>query len=360
MTAAFPLIDLEGDARDRGRAYGCAAGERIARGLEIYRDDFERRGLRWDSALAAARRYVPALERSDPELAAEVAAIAEGAEQPHAAIVLLNARTELTLGGKPHDTAEECTAALALPETTADGHLLHGQNWDWRPDCAETAVILRIAQPEGPQLLTFCEAGQLARHGMNAAGVALTANGLQVPADSEGGGIPTPILRRRLLMQASLAAAAGVVMNAARSCSHALIISQRAGEAYCLEVTPRRVYWLLPEHGLLTHANHFKSEAALQQVEDLSLLRHPESLYRDRRAQAALAAERGNVGIGTLEKIFADDYGAPSAICRSPAPRADGAVSATVATLIMDTTAARMRIAPSPYRGVEFTEYRFA
>ena len=359
MAEPFPLLSLEGDAATRGRAYGRAAGERIAKGLELYRHDFARRGLEWGRALDAAARYAPALEGFDADLAEEIRAIADGAEQPVEAIVLLNARTELTLAATAAGETEGCTAGLALPETTEHGHTLHGQNWDWRPGCVETAVVLHLNGPDGHQALIFCEAGQLARHGMNTAGVALTANGLQTPDDLAPDGVPTPIVRRNMLMQTSLAGAAGVLLTSPRSCSHALIVSQCDGEAFCFEATPSTVFWMVPEGDLLSHANHFKDPVARAQVRDVGFARHPETLYRDRRMMAALEAERGRISKDTFARALADRYGSPDAICRSPAPRAGGAESATVASLIMDTTAGRMWIAPAPFETARYTEYRF-
>ena len=59
-----------------------------------------------------------------------------------------------------------------------------------------------------------------------------------------------------------------------------------------------------------------------------------------------------------VERAFADDYGTPNAVCRSPSERSDGSVSATVASLIMDAGAGRLWLAPSPYQGVRYSEYR--
>ena len=49
---------------------------------------------------------------------------------------------------------------------------------DWRAECAETGVLLRIHRDDGPDILTFTEAGGLARSGLNSAGIGLTANAL--------------------------------------------------------------------------------------------------------------------------------------------------------------------------------------
>ncbi|MFC3051856.1 C45 family autoproteolytic acyltransferase/hydolase [Kordiimonas pumila] len=359
MTTPFPLIDVSGSPFECGEQHGRLAGERIVRGLQLYQADFERRGISWADALLAAKHYEPVIAAYSDDLWQEIRGIAAGSEQPTEAILLLNARTELAFSKK--DTAsldvDGCTAILALPEATAAGNLLHGQSWDWRPDCAHTSIVLRITPKTGPRMLLFCEAGQLARHGMNSAGLALTANGLQSNHDTTSNGIPTPFTRRKMFTQDNYSAAIGILLNSKRSFSHNIIISHREGEAICLETTPKSAFWIEPQKGILSHANHFKHPTALLSVEDLSLARHPESLHRDGRARRQLEAANGKITAETFKTILADKFDSPNAICRTPAYRADGAYSCTVANLIMDTTAGKMWLAPAPYDGAVYTEY---
>src|SRR5215469_495882 len=97
--------------------------------------------------------------------------IAAGAEVAFEDVVLLNARTEiLKLAERPDVRArlmesEGCTGVVVLPEATADRGVIHAQNWDWKAECAETAIVLRIRSDDGPDILTFTEAGGLARSG---------------------------------------------------------------------------------------------------------------------------------------------------------------------------------------------------
>src|SRR5690606_36575820 len=102
----------------------------------------------------------------------EMQGIADGASVPLEDIVMLNARTEviaaarmISAGGAEEDE-DACTGIVVLPERSRDGTLIQAQNWDWRPECAETAVVLRVRRDEGPDILTFVEAGGLARHGL--------------------------------------------------------------------------------------------------------------------------------------------------------------------------------------------------
>lgn len=359
MNDTFPLIDVAGSAFERGRQHGQQAGDRILRGLEIYRSDFERRGTGWADALAIARDYGARFETFSPSAWAEIRGIAEGSEQPVEVITLLNARTELTFAHAGHMPAavDGCTAMVAMRGATADGHILHAQNWDWQPECRHTAVVLRIEPDTGPGMLLFCEAGQLARHGFNSAGIALTANGLVSDVDYKKAGVPSPVVRRQMLEKESYADAIGVLLNAERSFSYCLIVSHRDGEAIGLESTPDSVYWLELENDMLTHANHFKHPVACQRLTDLSLARHPESLHRDGRARRYLERDWGRVTLDTIKELFNDRFDSPNAICRSPAYRADGSCSSTVATLIMDTTASKMWVCAAPYENDHYEEY---
>lgn len=364
MANRFPLIEVEGQARERGFQYGRKAGEQISAGLSHYSQSFANAGISWEEATDLAKDFCPRIEAFDPEYLVEMQAIAKGAEQPLEHITILNARTELIFwNNKTQPSVEietdECTAALALPEMTANGHLIQGQNWDWHPRCEESAVVLLIRNNEGPDILTFVEAGQLARSGMNSDGVALTANGLHSNQDYGRMGVPNPFIRRRLLSQSRLAPAMSAITQASISFSHFLLLSHSGGEAVGFEATPDNVFWMQAEKGILTHANHFKIPAALANITDVGVLRTPESIYRDSRVATLLATQAGQITVDSFKRAFADEYGKPDSVLRYPAARPGGNLSATVASIIMDTTDKVMWIAPSPFKGTEYTQYTF-
>lgn len=359
----FPLFDLAGSPSDIGLAYGRQAGEYVHRSVAIYKNAFGQKGVTWDHARDRAREFTRKIETYNPAFLEELNAVARGAELPLEDLVAINARTELLYGqnpaapNEPETDPDGCTGAIALPEATASGHMLHGQNWDWRDECADSSVVLRVQPSEGPRMLIFVEAGILARCGMNDAGVAVTGNFLQTDRDYGHEGVPVPLVRRRVLMSRSLGEAIRVVMDAPRSFSNNMMISQRDGEAVNLEATPGEVFWTLPDAGLLVHANHFTSVGALAKVHDRGLETNTDSLYRDRRVRARLDANRGQLETDDFKQAFADRYGAPRAVCRSPVQGPGGKTSSTVATVIMDTTAGRMWIARRPYDDTFYQEY---
>ena len=363
MTVPFPLIEASGPPRERGRQIGQQAGDRIERSIAIYESALLQSDLSWSGVRTIAARYLPRLEAYDPAIAEEIRGIADGVGRPVEDIVALNARTELLYdtGLRDDPAPDGCTGAIALPEATADGHLLHGQNWDWLDSCKESAIVIRVEKEDGTRLLIFVEAGLVARAGLNSHGIAVTGNFLACPQLPADGAVPLTLIRRKILESSSLAEAMAHVLRSRRSFPCNLMISDAAGEAIDLETTPEEVFWEKPERGLLVHANHFRTAAARARVVDTGLAMSPDSIYRDSRVERRLSQSAGSIVRADLEDAFADTYGAPLAVLRSPArdDSRDREPSSTVATIIMDTSTGTMWAAPAPYAGdISFTEYR--
>jgi isopenicillin-N N-acyltransferase-like protein len=358
---SFPLYDIEGDARQCGQQYGRAAGDRIDLSLRTYRLAFERVGLGWDRTRALARRFMPMIEAFDAGMLREIEGVAEGAGVPAEDIVALNARSEMLYAFQQLEATEPpdgCTGVVVMPSAARDGKLIHAQNWDWRVESLELGVVLRIQPAKGPAMLTFAEAGTLARAGLNSAGIAVTGNFIKADGDGQQQGVPLALIRRGILQSELYANALGVVCRTARSISNNMILTHAEGEAVSLETCPAQVFWQQPEAGILVHANHFKTPAALARVVDRSLETTPDSLYRDRRVTEALHAKpAGDLTEQDVLDALQDRFGAPRAVCRSPSAGPGGASSATVATIVMDPAARKMRIAPAPFKAHHFTEY---
>jgi isopenicillin-N N-acyltransferase-like protein len=361
----FPFYSVGGTPSERGRQYGRQARERIAVSLAIYERAFDRSGLTWKDVRPLAHAFMPSIEAYEPSFLEEMRGIAAGADVEVERIVALNARTELLYGRAeqppgPVEQGEGCTAAVALPEATLSGELIHGQNWDWLVDCVRSAVVLRLDTGEGNPFLGFMEAGMLARAGFNASGIALTGNFLASARDRGRAGVPIPFLRRRILESRDLGTALGAVYSAPRAFSNNMMISHAGGMAVNLEASPDEVFWLKPEHGLMVHANHFKAPGALAKIRDVGILTSPDTLYRDDRVLDHLRAKHGRLEVADFCAAFRDSFGSPKAVCRAPTSGPGGSGVATVATLVMQPAAGHMWIAPAPYLGSEFTRYSLA
>ncbi len=221
MVTPFPLIEVSGPPHERGRRYGRQAASRIRKVIAHYSAQLERLKLDRAGVASLVRAYTPMIEAFDPTHLEEMHGIAAGAGIDLADVVLLNARTEiLKLAESPAlraALADGYTAVAVMPEATADNLLIHAQNWDWKAECVETAVVLHVRRDDGPDILTFTEAGALARSGMNSAGIAITANYLQSDRDYREIGVPLALIRRKVLQQEYLALAMQAVHTRRRS-----------------------------------------------------------------------------------------------------------------------------------------------
>ena len=369
--APFPLIDLAGGPRERGRQHGKAAPEQIKRGIAMYADALLKSGVDWKELERRAEALVPTVEAFDPAYVEEMRGIAEGATVPFAGIMLMNARTEMVSAARRQQAAKHfpdgCTAALALPEATADGVLLHGQNWDWRAECAESGVVLRIRREDGPDILTFTEAGGLARSGLNSAGIGLTANALECDRDYQRGpGVPLPFIRRKVLEAEYLALAVRTIFSTHKlgsnhmAISHSTLEGGGGGEAFGFECAPDETFWVAPERGLYVHANHWISEAGRAKVRDTGLQETPDSIYRDKRVRDALTPRRGKLTLEDFREAFFDDYQTPYSVCRPPRPNNRGALVSTSAMILMRPAAGHLEACPMPALNRRFTTYTLA
>ena len=360
--APFPLIDLSGGPRERGRIHGKAAADRLTRGVKMYAESLLKTGVDWKELERRAEAMVPLIDKFDPTYVEEMRGIAEGANEPFAAVVLMNARTEMVVAARKQQAAKHfpdgCTAALALPEASSEGVLLHGQNWDWRSECAETGVVLRIRRDDGPDILTFTEAGGLARSGLNSAGIGLTANALECDRDYQRGqGVPLPFIRRKVLEAAHLAHAVQTIVSTPKPGSNHMAVSHCGGEAFGFECAPDETFWIAPDRGLYVHANHWIADSARAKVKDTGLAETPDSIYRDKRVRDQLSPKRGKLTLEDFRQAFFDDWGTPYSVCRPPRLNSRGVSTATTAMILMRPAEGHLEACPMPALNRQFTTY---
>jgi isopenicillin-N N-acyltransferase-like protein len=353
--APFPLIEIAGPPFARGESYGAQARKRILRSVTLYRGRLEKLGLTSDRIADLVRQTLPEMLRFGEYYVAEMEGIARGAGLALDDIVLVNARTEIVALAKRRETpVDGCTGVVVLPSHAAGGALIHAQNWDWLAACAETGVVLRIRRDDGPDILTFTEAGGLARSGLNAAGLAITANYLESDRDYRQAGVPLPLIRRRVLEQQHLALAIEAIAATPKACSNNMILSDAKGFAIDLECAPDEVFPLHAANGRIVHANHWQSAVALSKLKDTGLAAVPDSLYRDRRVTELLPDHPDTEDV---KRALFDDFGAPYAVCRPPIDEGDGNLGATVAMIVMVPACGIMEICAMPAQSRSFERY---
>ncbi len=319
---SIPIIELnQPDPAQRGQAYGEAARVQIQTILSAYREIFHRiTGETWEETIERGRPFIARAQAFAPDLMDEIRGIGKGADRAFEDIFLLNTRSEILFN--PQVLAQECTTVAALPESTTNGETLLAQNWDWYKEVIDCQVILKIGQREEiPSLITFTEAGQLAKIGMNAAGIGLVVNNLV--SDQPRPGVPWIFLTRRVLESSHLARALGYVLNSRRAHSINFLIGYadgEDGEAVNLETSPMEEHILWPENGFFVHTNHYLQPGI--NFRDLKPLRDPylSTYLRFRRAQKGMAALKSNINVEGIRKILSDHMDRPFSVCAHENP----------------------------------------
>ncbi len=361
-----PLIEVSGPPGERGRQYGRQAAAAIRRAIAHYEAQLRDFRIEARDLARIIATYVPTIEDFEPRFVEEMRGIAAGAAVEFDQIVMINARTELLeLAADPEllrrlrgiVPMDGCTTLVVEPEAAAADRLIHAHNWDWKVESAEASVVLRIRSEDGPDILTFTEAGALARFGFNSRGIAISANYLESDRDYRQVGVPLAVIRRKVLEQMHLAPALRAVYVTPKSGSNNIAVSDSSGGmVFDFECAPDETFEVEPQDGVLVHTNHWCSPAARAKLREEGIRFSPDSLCRDRRVRKLLAAKPGRLTVADIKAVLLDDWGSPWSICRPPRPGERG-VTATVVTLVMQPSLGMMEAAVLPAAGAHFTTY---
>jgi isopenicillin-N N-acyltransferase-like protein len=323
--------------------------------------------------------YLPVLREVAPDLLEEMRGIADGAGRQLGEILALNVRTELMAGigngviapgwpaarernraagvpahpddappasdARPIDDGE-CTTAAAQPSATDSGATILAQTWDWQGDQRAACILLRVRAPGEPEILTMTEAGIVAKIGLNSAGVAVGLNLLRSASDGREVGMPVHVLLRKMLQAGSFAEARAMADMAPAAGSSCITLASADGGLASLEITPAGVAEVLPQGGVLAHANHCldagaaAGECPIDPVATTTVERHG-------RAWDLLNASAGALTVAHFQAILRDHGGDPRCICRHPDPRlAPVDRGESVCGIVIDLGARVMHVAP--------------
>jgi isopenicillin-N N-acyltransferase like protein len=365
LTLSCPLIEVSGTPFERGQQYGEQAFERILKGVDHYKDQLHSSGLKDNDLAAMIDRFAGAIENYGSQYIEEMKGIARAVDKDLSAILLLNARTEILKLARRREKGQQdfiqsdgCTGVFIMPSASRDNTFIHAQNWDWKAECSETAVVLKIKRDDGPDIITFTEAGGLARTGFNSAGITISGNYLETERDYRELGVPLAIIRRKVLEQDQLAMSMQAVYGTRKSASNNMMIGHAHGIAIDFECAPDETFLVHPQDGILVHANHFQSPVALSKLQDKGVFNMPDSLYRDLRVRQLLEPHNGQITVDTVKDALSDMFETPYSVCRPPrkSPLSNNQ-SATVAMIVMVPSEGRIEVALLPALGAHFWKY---
>lgn len=352
----FRMVTLSGSHHEIGRQHGAQLGDLVHRHLATVTTRLEARsGLSREQARTKALAYRPYVERYTPELAEEIRGMADGAGIPLGDAYILQLRAELTQPLVREEVSQECTTFAVLPEATATGEPIAGQNADLAPFYREVAAVVRIIPDSGLPVLMLTPAGQVSYIGINAAGLGVFANFLT--CDGWRLGLPRYLYSRLMLRHATVPEAVAAVSTVRRASSRNLICIDTHGNAADIETTPTEYAVLEPEHGLLAHSNHYVSPA-LRHAERVSASYMTNTGARLARMRELLLANRGQLSVEVMQRICRDHARGQDSICRHEGAADDQAM--TFASVIAEPARGRLWVAVGPPDQHEYIRYDLA
>lgn len=327
------------DAFERGRQLGAASAGQVRGSVEVYAETFAHHtGLGWAEVRERAAGFYDPIAAYDGEIAREIEGIAAGAAVTVEDVLAINARTEIMFGLSVLPPSE-CTSFYVGPAATADGHVLIGQNWDWRTRTSETTILAEIDQGARPSFVMLAEAGLVGKLGFNSAGIGVAANALISDLDRGRPGVPFHVVLRGILNAETLEEAVGAVIRAKRSASANYLIGSSTGHGVNVETGPGGVehaYVTHPEGDVLAHSNNFRCAIAFR---DASAGNWVDSPVRVDTMTEHLRAGHGSHSLRSIPELLTDHACYPNAICRHPdETQHEVERSSTVASWVIDLT----------------------
>ena len=278
------------------------------------------------SILATARQHLAHFERDLPQVWAEFAGIAQGADMDPAQLYVTNGQTDLVDHLRiPRSAAagdRGCTAILVGGGRSSTGHALLAQTWDMHPDAQQfVRVFHRRPQAEKgerplPESLVLSTAGCLSLTGISASGVGMGANDLK-PDDARDGLMYLALIHHALA-QPDLDSAVAGVRDARRASGHNYLF---AGDRRVvnLETTAAEHELYASEDGVFSHGNHYLTPRFA--VRDQLNLADSTSPSRCARVETLLAA-KGDAPISPADlwAYLSNRQDGENSICRFDHP----------------------------------------
>lgn len=358
----LPIVHLHGTPYEQGVQHGRQLRDRIAHNLGVYFDRFEREAkVPRADVLVRARQYGEAIAAHNADYYAAMQGVADGSGFSLPELIALNVRyeilyyqfgvlalaAEVAAGHPERPEPDGCTAFAVLPEASANGHLLVGQNWDWIPQVQ--GAVLHTVEQDGLETLSFTEAGIVGgKIGLNSAGVALAINGMTT-TDDDWSRLSKPFHVRcyEILRSRSFDAAVNVVTGLDRACSTNFLIAQTPDQVVDIEAAPDKVQLLQCENDCLVHTNHFVDPNGLGVVEPPSE-RRPYSRLRRERLTELLGLKRP-IAVADLQHYLQDHQEHPFSICRHEDPEGlPEEQYITVTAVVMDVETRTLHLTDGP------------
>ena len=331
-SASLQIVDVRGDALQRGREQGEGAKHQIRAACTRYRDFIpEYLQITWERAQKEAQKYLPHAEDGYSEFIEELRGIAAGANLPFEEIWTLNCFEALA---ENHVQAYGCTSLAVGTRQTLSGQVFLAHNEDWYRIDEDTVYLVR-ARPKGkPPFIGMTYGPLLVNIGLNDAGIAVAIN--SVHSKDVRYGVPRILYSRAILEARNIDQALQAALSPSRAAGYHYLIVSKQDQLCSLETSATLDHLTYGTNGWLVHTNHYLSPK-LQTTQRAQSFQN--SILRLKRAEQLLKSQLGRVTEESLQTILRDHAHQPESIC-GHAPSANPSLDQyqTIVSLVMNAT----------------------
>lgn len=287
--SSVKVLTLAGSPEQRGRDQGTLLRKEIQKLVKEYLHGFvvKRLGGR-EMVMVVAR----AAEMTIPaEVKTEMKALAAAASVTYEDILMLNTHVDAMAVG--------CSTAVVLRGASAEGKLTMARNLDWpAPPGLKNLAVLVVTRPEkGKPFANYTYPGFLGvLTGLNSSGVAVAMN-VSPSSDNARTCVPTPIVLRSALLEASSASDLLQRVAKAQRCSGFLITAaDTKNDAAVVEISASQLARRGPVKGILMSTNHYLTKP----MKKLQEGRVPDSKKRFRALRKGIKKGISILDLGVL------------------------------------------------------------
>jgi len=347
------VIQCSGSPYEIGRQYGEAAKANIIQSIDtlVTRMNTSAGATKTD-LLKNTRKYLPAVEKYNPELIQQLMGQAEGAEVTFDEVFALRCWFELRFYYKHLMTL--CTSFAVTGEATYNGKAIVGQNFDVLPGITLDMVKIKRSDGSKELSLVFWGGGELT---LTDAGLAIVLNVVLSPTEQQGLCVPCCCLMPKVMRQKRMGDALSELCTHGRSMLH-YIIGSAEGDIFSVETHPKGFNVEQPTRDVLVHGNHYHDPRFKQGDNAIPEVRGS-TYVRTQRLNRLIERHYGELTPEMMMSFMADHGNYPHAICGHPnEDMPPHTRSMTVSSVIMVPEDRMMYATCGPPCEYEYSEYR--
>ncbi len=322
------VVELRGDSRERGIQHGQQLLASIQSAVDFYHRFFARHlGIDAAEMRRRAACFIEPTAALDSNLMAEYEGIAAGSEQKLEDIFALSARYEITF---EEVMLGDCSNIFVGSGKSANGHVLLGQNWDWRPEVMDFRAVITSRCDDQPDHIMVTECGQPGKYGFNANGIGVVSAGLNCREKVASGDQLFTVLARQVMARDTFEEAAGIIEQTPPMATVNMLLADDDDHATNFEFTPTGVFQRdLSGDPCYWHTNHCRIADEPSDFEN--------SLVRGDR-WAELTKTEESITSEFVQQWLADRAPGRHSICQLPDPAMAHTTTylQTICSVVMD------------------------